>query len=132
MISGMNKTVYWAAGVLLIAGLAGCSAAESETPQTPIPVPAESSTPVPAEMSEAQRLGFADEEDWFLRSAQSSWQGTIPNDDELLAAGALVCSEVASGQEQSEIVAVEGESDEAMLNNQRVITFALMALCPPE
>lgn len=140
-------------GMALVAAmmLTGCSAgpvvsppqattAEQESPEPPAPAPDETVEPAPialdptveqdGDLSEAQQHGFADANDWFLRSIKSSWPDNTPSDATLLGAGELACQERAAGVPDAEVVAVEGASEEALRLNAYVVTYAVMALCP--
>ena len=140
----MNKIAQCIVGataaVLL---LAGCSAVSAEAQGVPSDAPSTASSdaspaPAPIAMSEApeapksaaQEAGFKDENDWYLRSIKSSWTGDMPDDEQLLAAGTLACDELAKGTPRDQVHAVVGSGEAAVNNNQNLIGYAVMALCP--
>ena len=134
----MNKKLVAVVAAVLV--LAGCSAVPSDngadsarvapsSSPTAAPLP-EQPEPEITEQSEAQKNGFKDEDDWYLRSVKSSWQGDVPTDEELLKAGTSACEALTSGTQKADVVSVEGDSENAVYNNQIVVAYAIMALCP--
>lgn len=108
------------------------SAATSEPSETSEPVAAPiTMTPVdPATQSEAQKAGFVDESDWFLRSIKASWTGDLPSDEALLGASALACQALEGGASRDSVTVVEGDGEAATLNNRNTVGYAIMAICP--
>lgn len=136
------------AGIIAVA-LTGCTApAEADqirtfaaeapkataTPEaTPTPEPEPIVQPEPEEaapQTEAQKNGFKDENDWYLRSIKSSWAGPLPSDADLLGVAAYACAEMDAGAARADVTAVQGASEDATNNNRNAVGYAAMALCP--
>lgn len=144
----MWKPALGVAAVAVVLAMSGCGAsveagqpAKSAVGTTATSAPVETSAataapitmpPVdPATQSEAQKAGFIDENDWFLRSVKSTWLGgDAPSDDELLSAASLACEELGNGSPRDAVTVVVGDGEDAATNNSNAVWYAVMALCP--
>lgn len=133
-------------GVAAVALLAGCSAVNAEAASQTVPTASvapsatSSSTPsaAPIVMSDApdapktaaQKAGFKDANDWYLRSIKSAWSGDMPSDHQLLDAASLACGALVKGTPRNQIHVVTGEGDAVVNNNRNVIQYSIMAICP--
>lgn len=105
-------------------------AAAAEATEEPAAAPITMEPAATEDQTEAQKAGFVDENDWYLRSIKSSWSGDLPTDDQLLGAAALACASAQDGAAADDIVVVQGEGDDAFYNNRNAVNYAIMALCP--
>lgn len=134
--------------VLVVLALSGCSAAGVESAPEPKPSmtaePAPSNTPaaqptptaaaapieiVPTEQPKAEFNGFSSQREWYLKSLEGSLSGTV-SDDDLIAAGLLVCEQLASGVAYDEVRVVSGTGEAADLDNENIYWSAVQVYCP--
>ncbi|WP_440708830.1 DUF732 domain-containing protein [Herbiconiux sp. YIM B11900] len=116
---------------LMLGGCAGQTAvAGSETPVTAAPTAAPI-TQAPAEVTEtASPYGDYTQDEFFVKSVQAFWRGTVPSDAELIGAGVEACSQLKAGAARDAVVAVQGDGEDAAFNNKRVTISAIQAYCP--
>jgi hypothetical protein len=66
----------------------------------------------------------------FIAAATYSWRGAMPSDSEFLAARDLVCQQLRAGTPVDDVRVVEGETEDAVWNNDHLVTAAVTLECP--
>lgn len=126
------------AAVLVVLALSGCSAASgaaepvvsspTSTPKVE-PAPITEVTATPSAEPEAD-YGEYTQDEFYLESITYTWQGVLPSDDELIGAGLLACEQLTAGTAMPDVTVVQGDSEEAVWNNQQVRTQGMYVYCP--
>ncbi len=119
---------------LAVIALTGCSAAPTaEVAETATSAESGEATPVGPTSGYPNAnpnpdLGTSDLDEFLLRSAKATWNGTLPSDTELLDAAYSVCDQLASGAAKDDIHVFSG-SDDAEDNNKQMIVNATNIFC---
>lgn len=132
----MRKPAVLAAVLLL--SLTGCTSAPAEPAESATAavetVETDVRTPAPIVQTDEPQpergSAYQVDPERFLKGAREMWNGVLPDDDALLAAGELACEQFRAETPKEEIVVVEGDNEAAIWNNSRLATLAQYLLCP--
>lgn len=123
--------------------LTACSAPAASNPEAP-PASAASTTPTitaapiqpqaaaepaPTTVNPGEDYGDMTQDEFYLEGVHWGWRGPRPSDEQLIAAGLLVCEELEAGKKHDDIRVVLGDTDDAAWNNEKVVMMGGQVYC---
>lgn len=127
----MKKLIPALIAAAVVLGLAGCSApaGQAEVNATPTVEPTAAPVTMAPDASTEPTAAPAGTDEDYLAAIKYFWHGELPDDDALLGARDLACDQLEAGTPADQVVAVEGDSEDALWNNQKTVQFAGQVTC---